>query len=114
DLDAIAKQTFARAECAFRGDADLVDASLARCRLDAVDQLGQAAVENVRRAEQIGPKGDEEVAIVARMLRAGSGEHSQRLYHQRQPKTLVPAERQQSAAACQRGVRGWLATRPDG
>src|ERR1700751_2930339 len=84
-----AKRACARAKCPLRGDADLVDAGLARCRLDTVDQLRHLPVENIRRPYQVGPKSDEEVAVVAFLLRAGPGEQSQRLYHQRQPKTLI-------------------------
>src|SRR5690242_18864694 len=50
DLDAVAQQAFARAEGAFRGNADFVDARLARCRLDAVDQLRHAALEDIGRS----------------------------------------------------------------
>src|SRR6516225_10448245 len=53
--------------------------------------------ENIRYPEEVWPKGDEQVAVVALLLRAGPGEQSQRLYHQRQPEAFVAAERKQSA-----------------
>src|SRR5690349_14892395 len=61
DLDAVAQQAFARAEGAFRGDADLVDTGLARRRLHAVDQLRHASLEDVGRSDQVRPERDEEI-----------------------------------------------------
>ena len=65
DLEALAKRAFARAKCPLRRDADLVDAGLARRRLDTFDQLRHPRVENIRRPDEVGPKGDEQVAVVA-------------------------------------------------
>src|SRR6516225_12427876 len=106
---ALAKRTFAGAKCPLRRDADFVDARLARRRFDPVNQLRHLPIENICRPEEVGPKGDEQVAVVALLLRAGPGEQSQRLYHQREPEAFVAAERKQCAAACKRRVPGRLA-----
>src|SRR6516164_2764930 len=74
---ALAKRTFAGAKCPLRRDAYFVDASLPRRRLDPVNQLRHLPAENIRYPEEVGPKGDEQVAIVALLLRAGPGEQSQ-------------------------------------
>src|SRR6516164_11643152 len=87
---------------ACRGVALIRSTSCVTCRTD-----------NIRYPEEVWPKGDEQVAVVALLLRAGPGEQSQRLYHQRQPEAFVAAERKQSAAACKRRVPGWLAVGPD-
>ena len=71
---ALAKRTFARAKCPLRRDAYFVDAGLPRRCLDPVNQLRHQPTENIRYPEQVGPKGDEQVAVVALLLRAGPGE----------------------------------------
>src|SRR5215470_4581318 len=110
---ALAKRTFAEAKCPLRRDAYFVDAGLPRRRLDPVNQLRHLPIEDIRYPEEVGPKGDEQVAVVALLLRARPGEQSQRLYHQRQPEAFVAAERKQCAAACKRRVPGRLAVGPD-
>src|SRR5215469_3413125 len=90
---ALAKRTFAGAKCPIRRDADFVDARLAWRRFDPVNQLRHLPIENICRPDEVGPKGDEQIAVVALLLRAGPGEQSQRLYHQRQPEAFVAAER---------------------
>src|SRR5690349_4172186 len=114
NLDAVGKRALARMECSLGGDANLVDASLAWRGLDPFDELSHPLLESVCWPEQIGPKGDEEIAVVACILQARSGEQAQGLHHQRQPETLVAAERQQCAAPRLRGIRGRLSAGPDG
>src|ERR1700738_3984052 len=77
DLETLAQRPFAAARCPLRRNADLVDAGLAWRRLDAFDQLRHLPLENIRRPDEVGPKGDEQVAVIACVLRAGSGEHYQ-------------------------------------
>src|SRR5258705_8289755 len=86
---------------------------LAWRRLDTFNQLCHPPVENIRRPDEVGPKGDEQVAGVALLLRAGPGEQSQSLYHQCQPEAFVTAERQQCTAACKRRVPSRLAAGSD-
>jgi hypothetical protein len=62
---ALAKRTFAGAKLPAPRDADFVDAGLARRRLDPVNQLRHLPIENIRYPEEVGPKGDEQVAALA-------------------------------------------------
>jgi len=50
--------------------------SMPACRGVALirSQLRHLPTENIRYPEQVGPKGDEQVAVVALLLRAGPGE----------------------------------------
>jgi len=62
-----------------------------------------------RPAKEVGPEGDEQIAVVALDIRGRTGEQCQRLYHERKPETFVAAERQQGAASCRRWIPGRLA-----
>src|SRR6266576_2927937 len=89
------------------------NARSARRRLNIFNQLRHPPVENILRSEEVGLKGDEQVAGLAVLLWAGSAEQSQCLYHQCQPEAFVTAERQQCATACKHRVPGRLAVGPD-
>src|SRR5215470_2930573 len=65
---ALAKRAFAGAKCPLRRDADFVDAGSARRRLDPVNQLRHPPIENIRYPEEVGLKGDKQVAVVALLL----------------------------------------------
>jgi hypothetical protein len=62
-----------------------------------------------RLSKEVGPEGDEQIAVVALGTKARTGEQSQRLHHQRKTETFVAAERQQGAASCRRWFPGRLA-----
>src|SRR5215471_7271338 len=59
--------------------------------------------------KEVGPEGDEQIAVVALGIRARAGAQSQRLHHERKPEPFVTAERQQGAAPCCRWIPGRLA-----
>ena len=106
-LQARAECARARAKCAFGRNADVIDAGLPWCRLDALDQVRHLALECGGWPKEVGSEGDEQIAVVALGIQARTGEQSQRLHHQRKTETLVAAERQQGAAS---GCR-WIPSR---
>src|SRR5258707_15836574 len=97
DLDSLGERALAVAEGTLRGDADLVDARLARRRLDAVDEGGHLALERVERRQEIGLEDDEEIAVIAFEIERRAGEHAKRLHHQGEAEALVAAERKERA-----------------
>src|SRR6516165_8431978 len=108
DFQALAECALARAKCPLGGNADVVDAGLPWRRLDALDQLCYLPLECVGSPKEVGPEGDEQIAVIALGIRVRTGEQSQRLHHERKPETFVAAERQQGAASCRRWIPGRL------
>src|SRR4030095_14947034 len=92
---ALAECALARAKCPLGRNADFIDAGPPWRRLDALDQLRHLPLECVGWPKEVGPEGDEQIAVVALGIRARTGEQSQRLHHQRKTETFVAAERQQ-------------------
>src|SRR5215471_1667655 len=103
----------ARAKCPLGRNADVIDAGLPWRCLDALDQLRHLPLECLGWPKEVGPEGDEQIAIVALGIRARTGEQSQRLHHERKPEAFVAAERQQGAASCRRWIPGRLAPRAE-
>ena len=95
----VAECALARAKCPLGRNADVIDAGLPWCRLDALDQLRHLALECAGWPKEVGPEGDEQIAVVTLGIQARTGKQSQRLHHERKPETLVAAERQQGAAS---------------
>src|SRR6266446_3515848 len=112
DLDALARETRALAIGAFAGNADLVDAFLARRRLDRGDLRGQRAPIVFERNEQIGLERDEEISGLF-LLAVPATEHAERVCRQRQREALVAAEREDRAVPRGLGVRGRTAVLVD-
>src|SRR5262245_28789775 len=113
DFQARAECALARAKCPLGRNADVVDAGPPWRRLDALDQLRYLPLECVGWPKEVGPEGDEQIAVVALGIRARTGEQSQRLDHERKPETFVAAERQQGAASGRRWIPGRLAPRAE-
>src|SRR5215468_11172671 len=109
DLQALAECALARAKCPLGRNADVVDASPPWRRLDALDQLRYLPLECVGWPKEVGPEGDEQIAVLALGIRARAGKQSQRLNHERKPETFVAAKRQQGTASCRRWIPGRLA-----
>src|SRR5262249_32949006 len=82
----------ARAKCPLGRNADVIEAGLPWRCLDALDQLRHLPLECLGWPKEVGPEGDEQIAVVAPGIRARTGEQSQRLHHGRKPETFVPAE----------------------
>src|SRR6516225_8249598 len=95
DLQALVECALARAKCPLGRNADVIDAGLPWRCLDALDQLRHLPLECLGWPKEVGPEGDEQIAVVALGIRARTGKQSQRLHHQRKPETFVAAERQQ-------------------
>src|SRR6266516_7658651 len=113
DLQALAECALARSKCPLGRNADVIDAGPPWRRLDALDRRRHLPLECVGWRKEVGPEGDEQIAVVALGIRARAGEQSQRLHHQRKSKTFVAAERQQGAASCRRWIPGRLAPRAE-
>ena len=96
-------------KCPLGRNADVVDAGPPWRRLDALNQLRHLPFECIGWPKEVGPEGDEQIAVLALGIRAGAGEQSQRLHHQCKTETFVAAERQQGAASCRRWIPGRLA-----
>src|SRR5512133_3694496 len=79
DLQALAECVLARAKCPLRRNADVIDAGLPWRCLDALDQLRPLPLERVGWPKEVGPEGDEQMAVVALGIRARAGKQSQRL-----------------------------------
>src|SRR6516162_6609110 len=82
DLQALVLRALAQAESPLGRNADAIDAALPRRRLDALDELRHLPLECLGRPEQVGPEGNEQVAVVALRINAGAGKQPQRLDHQ--------------------------------
>src|SRR5262249_5717101 len=113
DLQALAECALARAKCPLGRNADIIDAELPWRRLDALDRLRHLPLECVGWPKEVGPEGDEQIAVVALGIRARTGEQSQRLHHERKPEAFVAAERQQGAASCRRWIPSRLGPRAE-
>src|SRR5215471_17379680 len=73
DLQALAECALARAKCPLGRNADVIDAGLPWRRLDALDQLRHLPLECVGWPKEVGPEGDEQIAVVALGIRARAG-----------------------------------------
>src|SRR5262252_5737715 len=104
DLQALAECALATAKCPLGRNADVINAGLPWRRLDVLDQLRHLPLECVGWPKEVGPEGDEQIAVVALGIRVRAGKQSQRLHHQRKSETFVAAERQQGAASCRRWI----------
>src|SRR5437868_1438613 len=109
----LAERALARAQCPLGRNAAFIAAGPPWLRLAALDQRRHLPLECVGWPKEVGPEGDEQIAVVALGIRARTGEQSQRLHHERKPETFVAAERQQGAASCRRWIPGRLAPRAE-
>ena len=76
DLQALAECALARAKCPLGRNADVIDAGPPWRRLDALGQLRHLPLECVGWPKEVGPEGDEQIAVVALGIRAGAGKQS--------------------------------------
>jgi hypothetical protein len=74
DLQAFAECALARAKCPLGRNADVIDAGLPWCRLDALDQLRHLPLERVGWPKEVGPEGDKQIAVVALGIQTRTGE----------------------------------------
>src|SRR5262249_45671934 len=65
DLQALAECALARAKCPLGRNADVIEAGLPWRCLDALDQLRHLPLECLGWPKEVGPEGDEQIAVVA-------------------------------------------------